>query len=65
MGSAFFDHQGACAGALSVTGLKVDVALREVQQLGVTCENTQTASVRCSGAAPEGGRLSREGLGRH
>lgn len=36
VGAAFFDHQGACSGALSVTGLKVDVPLREVRQLGVT-----------------------------
>ncbi|MGH9019474.1 MAG: IclR family transcriptional regulator [Acidimicrobiales bacterium] len=34
VGAPFFDHQGRCAGALSVTGLKVDVALREVQRLG-------------------------------
>ena len=39
VGSAFFDHQGACAGALSVTGLKVDVPLREVRQLGVTVKD--------------------------
>ncbi|MFY9784007.1 MAG: IclR family transcriptional regulator [Acidimicrobiales bacterium] len=36
VGSAFFDHQGVCSGALSVTGLKVDVSLREVRQLGTT-----------------------------
>jgi len=34
-GAAFFDHQGRCAGALSITGLKVDVPLREVQRLGL------------------------------
>jgi IclR family acetate operon transcriptional repressor len=34
VGAAFFDHQGKCAGALSVTGLKVDVPLREIQCLG-------------------------------
>jgi IclR family acetate operon transcriptional repressor len=34
VGAAFFDHQGRCAGALSITGLKVDVPLREVQRLG-------------------------------
>ncbi len=36
VGSAFFDHQGTCAGALSVTGLKVDMSVREAQQLGST-----------------------------
>ncbi len=34
VGAAFFDHQGKCAGALSVTGLKVDVSLRDIQRLG-------------------------------
>ncbi len=34
VGAAFFDHQGRCAGALSVTDLKLDVPLREVQALG-------------------------------
>jgi DNA-binding IclR family transcriptional regulator len=34
VGSAFFDHHGKCAGALSITGLKVDVPLREVQRQG-------------------------------
>jgi DNA-binding IclR family transcriptional regulator len=34
VGAAFFDHQGKCAGALSITGLKVDVPLREVARLG-------------------------------
>jgi IclR family transcriptional regulator, acetate operon repressor len=36
VGAAVFDHQGVCVGALSVTGLKVDVPLREVRQLGLT-----------------------------
>jgi DNA-binding IclR family transcriptional regulator len=34
VGAAFFDHQGRCAGALSITGLKVDIPLRDVQRLG-------------------------------
>ncbi len=34
VGAAFFDHQAKCAGALSITGLKVDVPLREVARLG-------------------------------
>jgi IclR family acetate operon transcriptional repressor len=34
VGAAFFDHQGICSGALSITGLKADVPLREVQRLG-------------------------------
>lgn len=34
VGAAFFDHQGRCVGALSITGLKVEVPLREVQRLG-------------------------------
>lgn len=34
VGSAFLDHQGRCAGALSITGLKVDVSHREVPRMG-------------------------------
>jgi IclR family acetate operon transcriptional repressor len=36
VGAAFSDHPGRCAGAFSITGLKVDVPLREVQRLGTT-----------------------------
>ncbi len=53
VGSAFFDHQGVCAGALSVTGLKVDVSLREVQQLGVTVrEHADRVSSMLGGSRP-------------
>jgi IclR family acetate operon transcriptional repressor len=53
VGSAFFDHQGTCAGALSVTGLKVDVPLREVQQLGVTVrEHADRVSSMLGGKRP-------------
>ena len=34
VGAAIFDHQGHVVGALSVTGLKVDVSLHDVQRLG-------------------------------
>jgi IclR family acetate operon transcriptional repressor len=34
VGAAFFDHLGTCAGALSITGLKVDVPQREMPRLG-------------------------------
>jgi IclR family transcriptional regulator, acetate operon repressor len=34
VGAAFIDHQSKCVGALSVTALKVDVPVREVQRLG-------------------------------
>ena len=34
VGAPFSDHHGHCAGALSITGLKADVSLREVQRLG-------------------------------
>jgi len=51
VGAAFFDHQGACAGALSVTGIKVDVSLREVRQLGVTVrEHADRLSALLGGA---------------
>lgn len=51
VGSAFFDHQGRCAGALSVTGLKLDVSLREVQRLGeVVREHADRLSTLLGGA---------------
>jgi len=34
VGAAFRNHAGECLGALSVTGLKVDIPLREVRELG-------------------------------
>jgi IclR family acetate operon transcriptional repressor len=53
VGSAFFDHQGQCSGALSVTGLKVDVPLREVRQLGVTVrEHADRLSSMLGGVRP-------------
>jgi IclR family acetate operon transcriptional repressor len=53
VGAAFFDHQGACAGALSVTGIKVDVSLREVRQLGVTVrEHADRLSALLGGTRP-------------
>ena len=53
VGSAFFDHQGACAGAVSVTGLKVDVPLREVRQLGITVrEHADRMSTMLGGTRP-------------
>ncbi len=36
VGAAFFSHGGACAGALSVTGLKVDLPTWKIEALGVT-----------------------------
>ena len=53
VGSAFFDHQGACAGAVSVTGLKVDVPHREVRQLGITVrEHADRLSTMLGGVRP-------------
>lgn len=53
VGSAFFDHQGKCSGALSVTGLKVDVPLREVRQLGITVrEHADRVSSMLGGVRP-------------
>ncbi len=50
-GAAFFDHHGRCAGALSVTDLKLDVPLREVQALGLTVrEHAERLSTILSGS---------------
>jgi len=55
VGAAFFDHQRNCVGALSVTGLKVDVPLREVHQLGSTVrEHADRLSAMLGGLRPEG-----------
>lgn len=54
VGAAFFDHQRSCAGALSVTGLKVDVPLREVRQLGITVrEHADRLSSMLGGVRPK------------
>jgi IclR family acetate operon transcriptional repressor len=53
VGAAFFDHQRACVGALSVTGLKVDVPLREVHRLGSTVrEHADRLTSMLGGARP-------------
>lgn len=55
VGAAFFDHQRTCVGALSVTGLKVDVPLREVRQLGMTVrEHADRLSTMLGGVRPKG-----------
>ena len=55
VGSAFFDHQGQCAGALSVTGLRVDVPLREVRHLGLTVrEHADRLTSMLGGVRPRG-----------
>jgi IclR family acetate operon transcriptional repressor len=36
VGAAFFSHAGACAGALSITGLKADMPADRIADLGVT-----------------------------
>jgi IclR family acetate operon transcriptional repressor len=54
IGAAFFDHHGSCAGALSVTGLKVDMSLREVRQLGIAVrEHADQLSRILGGIRPE------------
>jgi IclR family acetate operon transcriptional repressor len=53
VGAAFFDHQQACVGALSVTGLKVDVPIREVHPLGITVrEHADRMSAMLGGSRP-------------
>jgi len=53
VGSAFFDHQGACSGALSITGLKVEVPLREIRRLGLLVrEHADRLTSMLGGARP-------------
>ena len=57
VGSAFFDHHARCAGAMSVTGLKVDVSLRDVRQLGLTVRRfADQMTYALSGTRPDGTR---------
>ena len=56
VGAAFFDHQGRCAGALSITGLKVDVPLREVRRLGNIVKDHADRVTVLLGGAPAGTR---------
>jgi IclR family acetate operon transcriptional repressor len=54
VGAAIFGHQGPCIGALSVTGLKVDVPLREVRQLGITVrDHADRVTLMLGGARPK------------
>jgi IclR family acetate operon transcriptional repressor len=54
VGAAIFDHQRKCVGALSVTGLKVDVPLREVRHLGNTVrEHADRLSTMLGGVRPK------------
>jgi IclR family transcriptional regulator, acetate operon repressor len=56
VGAAFFDHQQSCMGALSVTGLKLDVPIREVQQLGITVrEHADRLTTMLGGTRPGDG----------
>ncbi len=54
VGAAFFDHHADCAGALSITGLKVDVPLREVQRLGgIVRSHADRVTAMLGGAPPK------------
>ncbi len=53
LGAPFFDHKGACTGALSITGLKVDIAALEVHRLGmIVREHANRVTSLFSGTLP-------------
>ena len=55
VGAAFFGHHGGCVGALSVTGLKVDVSHRRVRELGLSVrDHADRLSALLGGARPDG-----------
>jgi IclR family acetate operon transcriptional repressor len=56
VGAAFFDHHGKCAGALSITGLKVDVPHREVQRLGAIVKDHSDRITLLLGGVRQGSR---------
>jgi IclR family acetate operon transcriptional repressor len=56
VGSSVFDHSGRCAGAISVTGLKLDLPPWKIERLGQTVrEHAHTISAALG--APAGARL--------
>jgi IclR family transcriptional regulator, acetate operon repressor len=52
IGAAFFDHNGQCAGAVSATGIKLDLPARRVEELGEAVrEAAATVGRRLEGLA--------------
>jgi len=51
-GAAFFDHAGACVGALSVTGIKGDLTAWRIDELGRTVRRFADRLSQLLGGAP-------------
>ncbi len=54
--SALFDHRGACAGAVSATGVKTDLPAWRIQELGQTVRAHAEQITGLLGGRPPGGR---------
>jgi IclR family acetate operon transcriptional repressor len=52
VGAAFFGHDGSCAGAVSVTGIKGDLPARRVNELGRTVRHYADQISRMLGGSP-------------
>lgn len=53
IGAPFFDHNGRCLGALSVTGIKVDAPSWKMQELGLlVAEHAELMTLRFNGKPP-------------
>lgn len=57
LAAPYFDHNGKCLGAVSVTGLKSDVPSWRMQELGsLVADEAAVLTVQLRGRAPEGWR---------
>lgn len=52
IGALFYDHRGRCAGALSATGIKLDLSTRRIEELGGAVEDAAAAVTRALGGHP-------------
>jgi IclR family transcriptional regulator, acetate operon repressor len=57
VGAPVFDHGGTCAGAISATGLKLDLPLHRIEQVGRTV-TTHAARISSLLGAPADGRVA-------
>jgi len=54
VGAAFFDHRGACVGAFSCTGIKTDLPLWRIDELGRTVRGYADRMSELLGGRPDG-----------
>jgi len=62
VGAAFFDHDGRCAGAFSCTGIKTDLPLWKIDELGKTVREHADRMSELLGGRPGGPRTPARSL---